>query len=94
VSQKKVKGGTMALYVYGCKDQECNTKFDKIRPMSDRDEPINCPKCGTAIDVQDILAHQLEEEIAKKFQSQLAEEKKKFEEEKIKTDSEKIKILR
>ncbi|MCF8371669.1 MAG: DUF2130 domain-containing protein [Bacteroidales bacterium] len=40
---------------------------------------INCPKCGTAIDVQDILAHQLEEEIAKKLQAQLAEEKKKFE---------------
>ncbi|MCF8372216.1 MAG: DUF2130 domain-containing protein [Bacteroidales bacterium] len=40
---------------------------------------INCPNCGTSIDVQDILAHQLEEEIAKKFQAQLAEEKKKFE---------------
>lgn len=39
---------------------------------------INCPNCGTAIDVQDILAHQLEEEINKKFQSQLADEKKKY----------------
>ena len=40
---------------------------------------IKCPNCGTSIDVQDILAHQLEEEIKQKFQSQLAEEKKKYE---------------
>jgi hypothetical protein len=40
---------------------------------------INCPNCGTSIDVQDILAHQLEEEIKQKFQSQLANEKKKYE---------------
>lgn len=40
---------------------------------------INCPNCGTSVDVQDILAHQLEEEIKQKFQSQLAEEKKKYE---------------
>ena len=42
---------------------------------------INCPNCGTAIDVQDILAHQLEDEIKQKYQSQLAEEKHKFEKE-------------
>jgi hypothetical protein len=40
---------------------------------------IKCPNCGTSIDVQDILAHQLEDEIKQKFQSQLAEEKKKYE---------------
>ena len=40
---------------------------------------IKCPNCGTSIDVQDILAHQLEDEIEQKFQSQLAEEKKKYE---------------
>ena len=40
---------------------------------------IKCPNCGTSIDVQDILAHQLEEEIKQKFQSQLVEEKKKYE---------------
>lgn len=42
---------------------------------------IKCPKCDTSIDVQDILAHQLEEEIKQKFQSQLAEEKQKYESE-------------
>lgn len=40
---------------------------------------IKCPNCGTSIDVQDILAHQLEEEIKQKYQSQLAAEKMKFE---------------
>jgi hypothetical protein len=39
---------------------------------------IKCPNCGTSIDVQDMLAHQLEDEIKQKFQSQLAEEKKKY----------------
>jgi len=28
-----------------------------------QDTQIKCPNCGTSIDVQDILAHQLEEEI-------------------------------
>jgi len=42
---------------------------------------IRCPNCGTSIDVQDILAHQLEEEIRVKYQSQLTEEKRKFEKE-------------
>ena len=40
---------------------------------------IKCPNCGTAIDVQDILAHQLEDEIKQKYQSQIAEEKNKYE---------------
>jgi len=39
---------------------------------------IKCPNCGTSIDVQDILAHQLEDEINLKYQTQLAEEKRKY----------------
>lgn len=42
---------------------------------------IKCPTCGTSIDVQDILSHQLEEELKIKYNSQLTEEKKKFERE-------------
>lgn len=42
---------------------------------------IKCPNCGTSIDVQDILAHQLEDEIQQKYQAQLATEKKKYEQE-------------
>lgn len=41
---------------------------------------IKCPNCGTEIDVQDILSHQLEEDIKKKYQEQLLEEKKRFDE--------------
>ncbi|MCB0481159.1 MAG: DUF2130 domain-containing protein [Flavobacteriales bacterium] len=40
---------------------------------------INCPNCGTSIDVQDILSHQLESDIKQKYQSELAKEKKNFE---------------
>lgn len=47
---------------------------------------IKCPNCGTLIDVQDILAHQLEDEIRQKYQSQLADEKKKYETEQEKLD--------
>ena len=42
---------------------------------------IKCPTCGTSIDVQDILSHQLEEELKKKFNAQLNDEKRKFEKE-------------
>jgi len=42
------------------------------------DNQIKCPNCGAAIDVEDILSHQLEEGIKKKFNAQLADEKKKF----------------
>lgn len=47
----------------------------------DNQAQIKCPNCGTAIDVQDILAHQLEEELKLKFQVQLSEEKLKYENE-------------
>ena len=55
--------------------------------MQDKTQ-IKCPNCGASIDVQDILAHQLEEEINKKYQAQIAEEKKKYEaeQEKLKQD--------
>lgn len=49
---------------------------------------IKCPNCGTSIDVQDILSHQLEEEIKHKYQSQIAKTKKQYEleQEKLKQD--------
>jgi hypothetical protein len=46
--------------------------------MNQTPNQINCPNCGTSIDVQDILAHQLEEQINQKYQQQLIEEKNKF----------------
>lgn len=42
---------------------------------------IKCPDCGAIIDVQDVISHQLEADFKKKFNTQLAEEKKKFEKE-------------
>ncbi|MEQ9297294.1 MAG: DUF2130 domain-containing protein [Cyclobacteriaceae bacterium] len=48
--------------------------------MSNKNQ-INCPNCGTSIDVQDILAHQLEDEIKLKYQAQLSEERQKFQSE-------------
>jgi hypothetical protein len=49
----------------------------------DSNTQIKCPNCGTNIDVQDILAKQLEEDIRKKYQSQLLAEKTKFEKESL-----------
>ena len=51
---------------------------------------IKCPSCGTDIDVQDILSHQLEDEIKQKYQSQVAEEKKENKAEKEKLTQEKL----
>ncbi len=39
---------------------------------------IKCPNCGTSIDVQDVLTHQLEDEIQKKYAGQLEQEKNRF----------------
>jgi hypothetical protein len=39
---------------------------------------IKCPSCGTAIDVQDLLSHQLEEEIQHKYQNKYAADQKKL----------------
>lgn len=40
---------------------------------------IKCPNCGTAIDVQDVLAHQLEEQIKQQYENRLASEREQFE---------------
>ena len=50
---------------------------------------IKCPNCGTSIDVQDVLTHQLEEDFKKKYTAQLAEEKKKYESQASKLQEEK-----
>ncbi|MBM4124910.1 MAG: zinc ribbon domain-containing protein [Nitrospira sp.] len=34
----------MALYEYQC--ENCNSRFDEIRNLSQRDEPFKCKKCG------------------------------------------------
>ncbi|MBK6965340.1 MAG: DUF2130 domain-containing protein [Bacteroidales bacterium] len=47
---------------------------------------IKCPNCGTSIDVQNILAHQLEDEIKQKYEAQKAEVTRQFEQEQEKLD--------
>ncbi len=44
----------------------------------ERETKIECPKCGTEINVNEILYHQLEDDFKKRYTAQLAEEKKKF----------------
>ena len=51
---------------------------------------VKCPNCGTSIDVQDILSHQLEDEIKQKYQSQIAEQKKNYETRQENLNQEKI----
>jgi hypothetical protein len=45
----------------------------------EKESKIKCPNCGTEIDVQDVLSHQLEEDIKKSYTAKLAEEKQKYE---------------
>jgi hypothetical protein len=50
---------------------------------------IHCPKCGTEIDVQDVLAHQVEESIKLKFQSNFVKQKQDFDAQQAKLMEEK-----
>jgi len=50
---------------------------------------IICPKCGEEIDVNHVIAHQLDEEYKQKYNAQLIEEKKKFQEEFNRLESQK-----
>jgi hypothetical protein len=45
----------------------------------EQETKIKCPNCGTEINVNEILAHQLEDDLKKKYAAQIAEEKKKYE---------------
>jgi len=46
--------------------------------MAQEKSKIQCPKCGEEIDVNDILYHQVNEQLKKKFEDELLEEKEKF----------------
>ena len=48
--------------------------------MNQESQNITCPNCGVDIDVNDILYHQLDAELKKKYQDELAKEKTKFDE--------------
>lgn len=44
----------------------------------EKETKIKCPNCGAELDVNTILYHQLEDELKRKFNNQLIEERKKF----------------
>lgn len=44
----------------------------------ERETKVVCPNCGTEINVNEVLSHQLEDDLKKKYAIQLAEEKKKY----------------
>lgn len=58
----------------------------------EKETKIICPNCGAELDVNTILYHQLEEDLKKKFQNQLNEERKKFESRSEALDKEKEKL--
>jgi len=60
---------------------------------------IECPNCGEKIDVNEILYHQLQDQVKQEFSDKLAEQKKKYNDkaqalsiEKVKLNEEKEKI--
>ena len=46
--------------------------------MENRPNKIECPNCGQLIDVNELLYHQLDDELKKQYNDQLAKEKQKF----------------
>ena len=51
---------------------------------------ITCPNCGTEIDVQNVLTHQIEEDLKKSHELQHAEDKRKFDEQANELKNEKL----
>jgi len=56
----------------------------------EKNTQIKCPNCSTTIDVQDILAHQLEEQVRAEFNLKLVKEKEKFNKREADLNNEKI----
>lgn len=46
--------------------------------MKKQQNKINCPQCDTEIDVNDILYHQVDEQLKKNYQEKLAEQKRQY----------------
>jgi hypothetical protein len=46
--------------------------------MSQKTNQITCPNCGSSVDVKEILYHQVQEELQKKFNSKLSQQQKEY----------------
>jgi hypothetical protein len=60
--------------------------------MSQEKSIINCPKCDEEIDVNNILYHQVDEQLKKQYNDELAKEKEKYEAESSKLIEERKKL--
>lgn len=60
--------------------------------MEKKSNKISCPNCGTDINVNEILYHQMDEELKKKYNDQLAKERKSIEEKEKVIESERSEL--
>ncbi len=60
--------------------------------MTEDKSKINCPNCGEEIDVNDILYHQVDQDLKKKYNDDLAKEKQKYKAEASKLNEEREKL--
>ncbi|MBW2560331.1 MAG: DUF2130 domain-containing protein [Deltaproteobacteria bacterium] len=58
--------------------------------MDQQPNKIKCPNCGHQIDVNDILYHQVDEELKKKYQDELAAEKNRYQGERDSLSKERV----
>lgn len=54
--------------------------------MSQDNSKINCPECQAEIDVNDILYHQVDEQLKKQYRQQLDQEKEKYNSQRLELD--------
>ena len=47
--------------------------------MNQESNKVICPKCGEEINVNDVLHHQVEEQLKKQYNDELTKEKEKYE---------------
>jgi len=60
--------------------------------MEQQSKKIECPNCGYEIDVNDILYHQVDEELKKKYNDELVKEKSKYQSQLASLDDEREKF--
>jgi len=61
--------------------------------MSQEKSKIQCPGCGIEIDVNDILYHQVDEQLKKEYRDELKKEKEKFDSQSIALEKEREALL-
>lgn len=60
--------------------------------MTQQSNKIECPNCGELIDVNDLLYHQVDAELRKKYQDQISQERKTLQQQRDSLDSQKAEL--